>query len=149
MRFHLYTRRLPATLLAALACAAAATTGISASGQSPTLQVTMESLIYDLKNPDAPRRLAAARSLRTRLLFWGYAGLLLFVASVHVVQRAVRAPPPSAFCALAAPLYIPAWRAERARRAAVTAATVSGSTATAVAASKPAHPTGRQAGTLP
>src|SRR6185436_5805568 len=63
MRFHLYTRRLPATLLAALACAAAATTGISASGQSPTLQVTMESLIYDLKNPDAPRRLAAARSL--------------------------------------------------------------------------------------
>ena len=63
MRFQLYTRRLPATLLAALACAAAATTGISASGQSPTLQVTMESLIYDLKNPDAPRRLAAARSL--------------------------------------------------------------------------------------
>jgi len=63
MRFQLYTRRLPATLLAALACAAAATTGISASGQSPTLQVTMESLIYDLKNPDAPRRLAAARDL--------------------------------------------------------------------------------------
>jgi HEAT repeat protein len=63
MRFQRDTRRLPATLLTALACAAAATSGISASGQSPSLQVTMESLIYDLRNPDAPRRLAAARSL--------------------------------------------------------------------------------------
>ena len=44
-------------------------------------------------------------------------------------------------CALAAPLYIPAWRAERARRAACRRRPV--------AASTPAHPTERRAGTLP
>ena len=49
-------------------------------------------------------------------------------------------------CALAAPLYIPAWRAERARRAAVPAAVVAASTA---AAATPAHATERRAGTLP
>jgi predicted MFS family arabinose efflux permease len=53
-------------------------------------------------------------------------------------------------CALAAPLYIPAWRAERARRVAVPAtAAVAGSTAAAVAAATPARPTERRAGTLP
>ena len=54
-------------------------------------------------------------------------------------------------CALAAPLYIPAWRAERARRAAVPAAVrcrrrLAASTA---APSTPAHATERRAGTLP
>ena len=44
-------------------------------------------------------------------------------------------------CALAAPLYIPAWRAERARRGRVPAAPV--------AAPTPPHPTERRAGTLP
>jgi predicted MFS family arabinose efflux permease len=49
-------------------------------------------------------------------------------------------------CALAAPLYVPAWRAERARRAAVPAA--AGVASTAVVAT-PAQPTERRAGTLP
>jgi HEAT repeat protein len=60
MRFPLRTR-MSATLLAALALACAATSGSSASAQ--THQASMDSLIYDLKNPDAPRRLAAARDL--------------------------------------------------------------------------------------
>jgi HEAT repeat protein len=50
-----------ATCLAALALAFAAASGRSASAQ--TTQVSTDSLIYDLKNPDAPRRLAAARDL--------------------------------------------------------------------------------------
>ena len=62
MRFQPYTRRLPANVLAALACAFAAVSGSTASAQT-TSQVSTDSLIYDLKNPDAPRRLAAARDL--------------------------------------------------------------------------------------
>ena len=54
-------------------------------------------------------------------------------------------------CALAAPLYIPAWRAERARRAAVPAAACDGGRVptAAVAAATPARATERRAGTLP
>ena len=62
MRFQPYTRRLPANVLVALACAFAAVSGSTASAQT-TSQVSTDSLIYDLKNPDAPRRLAAARDL--------------------------------------------------------------------------------------
>ena len=63
MRFQRYTRPLPATLLVALAFAFAAASGSSASAQTASRQASTESLIYDLKNPDAPRRLAAARGL--------------------------------------------------------------------------------------
>jgi HEAT repeat protein len=51
-----------AMLLAAAALAYATTSARSASAQ-PTPQPTTDSLIYDLKNPDAPRRVAAARDL--------------------------------------------------------------------------------------
>jgi HEAT repeat protein len=61
MRFQSRTRRLPATFLAALVLAFGSASGRSASAQ--TRQVSTESLIYDLRNPDAPRRLAAARDL--------------------------------------------------------------------------------------
>jgi len=50
-----------AICLAALALTFAAASARSARAQ--TTQVTTDSLIYDLKNPDAPRRLAAARDL--------------------------------------------------------------------------------------
>ncbi len=53
---------LPANVLAALACAFLAVSGSTASAQT-TSQASTDSLIYDLKNPDAPRRLAAARDL--------------------------------------------------------------------------------------
>ena len=46
-------------MVLALAFVAAGVTGASAQ----TRQASTESLIYDLKNPDAPRRLAAARDL--------------------------------------------------------------------------------------
>jgi predicted MFS family arabinose efflux permease len=55
-------------------------------------------------------------------------------------------------CALAAPLYIPAWRAERARRAVVPAAVAvpaAAMAASTAAPSTPAHATERRAGTLP
>ena len=61
MRFQSRTRRLPATFLVVVACAFGAAGGRSASAQ--TRQASTESLIYDLKNPDAARRLAAARDL--------------------------------------------------------------------------------------
>jgi len=63
MRFQRYTRPLPAALLVALAFAFAAASGSSASAQTTSQQASTDSLIYDLKNPDAPRRLAAARGL--------------------------------------------------------------------------------------
>ena len=47
------------SMVLALACVAASVTGASAQ----TRQASTESLIYDLKNPDAPRRLDAARDL--------------------------------------------------------------------------------------
>jgi HEAT repeat protein len=60
MRFQSQTRQLPVFFVGfALACAAAS--GTSASAQ--TRPASTESMIYDLKNPDAPRRLAAARDL--------------------------------------------------------------------------------------
>jgi HEAT repeat protein len=65
MRFQSRTRWMSATLLAASALAFAATSGSSASAQTQTVQVSTDSLIYDLKNPDAPRRRAAARELGT------------------------------------------------------------------------------------
>ena len=65
MRFQRYTRPLPATLLVALAFAFAAASGSSAGAQTASQQASTDSLIYDLKNPDAPRRLAAARVLGT------------------------------------------------------------------------------------
>jgi HEAT repeat protein len=65
MRFRPYTRLLPAILLVALAFAFAAASGSSASTQTTSQQASTESWIYDLKNPDAPRRLAAARALGT------------------------------------------------------------------------------------
>jgi HEAT repeat protein len=61
MRFLSHTRRVSAILLTTLAPAVAITSGSSASAQ--TRQVSTDSLIYDLRNPDAPRRLAAARDL--------------------------------------------------------------------------------------
>jgi HEAT repeat protein len=61
MRFQLYTLRRPATLLATLAFAFAS--GSIAIAQTRIQQASTDSLIYDLKNPDAPRRLAAARDL--------------------------------------------------------------------------------------
>jgi HEAT repeat protein len=60
MRFPSGTR-MSVTWLAALTLAFAATSGSSASAQ--THQASTDSLIYDLKNPDASRRLAAARDL--------------------------------------------------------------------------------------
>jgi HEAT repeat protein len=63
MRFQPHTRRLPAILPAALALAFAAASGSRASAQTTSQPASSESLIYDLKNPDAPRRLAAARDL--------------------------------------------------------------------------------------
>jgi HEAT repeat protein len=60
MRFPSGTR-MSVTVLTVLTLAFAATTGSSASAQ--THQASTDSLIYDLKNPDAPRRLAAARDL--------------------------------------------------------------------------------------
>ena len=60
MRFPAGTR-MSVTLLAALTLAFAATSGGPASAQ--TNKVSADSLIYDLKNPDPPRRLAAARDL--------------------------------------------------------------------------------------
>jgi len=65
MRFQRYIRPLPATLLVALAFAFAAASGSSATAQTASQQASTDSLIYDLKNPDAPRRLAAARVLGT------------------------------------------------------------------------------------
>ena len=63
MRFRPYTRRVPAAFLAALALTFAAASGRSASAQTTGRQVSTDSLIYDLKNPDASRRLDAARDL--------------------------------------------------------------------------------------
>src|SRR6185295_12374350 len=63
MRFQPYTRRRPAILLATLAFAFAS--GSLASAQTKVQTASTASLIYDLKNPDAPRRLAAARDLGT------------------------------------------------------------------------------------
>lgn len=60
MRFPSGTR-MSVTLLAALTLAFAATSGRFASAQ--THQASTDSLIYDLKNPDAARRLAAVRDL--------------------------------------------------------------------------------------
>ena len=61
MRFPSRTRLMSATSLAALALAFGVTSTSSASAQ--THVASTDSLIYDLKNPDAPRRLAAARDL--------------------------------------------------------------------------------------
>ncbi len=61
MRFPSRTRLMSATSLAALALAFGATSTAPASAQ--THVASTDSLIYDLKNPDAPRRLAAARDL--------------------------------------------------------------------------------------
>jgi HEAT repeat protein len=58
-----YPRRLPTNVLAALAFVFAAASGGTASAQTTSQQASTDSLIYDLKNPDAPRRLAAARNL--------------------------------------------------------------------------------------
>jgi HEAT repeat protein len=60
MRFPSGTR-MSAAFLAVLTLAFAATSGSSATAQ--THQTSADSLIYDLKNPDATRRLAAARDL--------------------------------------------------------------------------------------
>jgi HEAT repeat protein len=59
MRFPSRTGRMSATLLAAFALATAG--GHSVAAQ--TRQSTTDSLIYDLKNPDAPRRQSATRDL--------------------------------------------------------------------------------------
>jgi HEAT repeat protein len=64
MRFQSRTRRLPATFLVVLALAFAAASASSAGAQV-VRQASTESLIYDLKNPDAARRLVAARDLGT------------------------------------------------------------------------------------
>jgi len=59
MRFPSRTGRLSATLLATLAFVV--TSGSSTRAQ--TRQASTDSLIYDLKNPDAPRRQSATRDL--------------------------------------------------------------------------------------
>src|SRR4029079_19241712 len=73
MRFELRTRRLPAALPTALAlwivCAAL---GASPASAQTVRQISTDSLIYDLKNPDAGRRTEAARQL----------GLAKFVPSI-------------------------------------------------------------------
>ena len=61
MRFQPRIRRVPATVSLALAVACTAVGAAPANAQ--TRPASTESLIYDLKNPDAPRRLAAARDL--------------------------------------------------------------------------------------
>lgn len=61
MRFQFRARRLPATLPVVLALCAAVSAS-SASAQT-VRQVSTDSLIYDLKNPDPPRRTEAARQL--------------------------------------------------------------------------------------
>ena len=62
MRFDVKARRLPAVSVVLALCAAVSAS--SASAQTPR-QVTTDSLIYDLKNPDAGRRTEAARDLGT------------------------------------------------------------------------------------
>jgi HEAT repeat protein len=61
MRFQLRTRQLPAALPVALALWAAV--GASTVSAQTVRQVSTDSLIYDLKNPDPPRRTEAARQL--------------------------------------------------------------------------------------
>jgi HEAT repeat protein len=73
MRFQSRARWMSATFLAS-ALAFAATSGSSASAQ--TRQPSTDSLIYDLKNPDAPRRLAAARELGTAKYLLAISALL-------------------------------------------------------------------------
>jgi HEAT repeat protein len=63
MRFQSWTRWMSATFVAASALAFAATSGSSAGAE--TRHSSTDSLIYDLKNPDASRRRAAARDLGT------------------------------------------------------------------------------------
>jgi HEAT repeat protein len=59
MRFPSRTGRMSATLLAAFALATAGGRSVTAQ----TRQASTDSLIYDLKNPDAPRRQSATRDL--------------------------------------------------------------------------------------
>ena len=59
MRFPSRTGRMSATLLAAFTLATAGGPSVAAQ----TRQSTTDSLIYDLKNPDAPRRQSATRDL--------------------------------------------------------------------------------------
>ena len=64
MPFQSRAQRLPLVLLATAALAVGPTgTRLAAQTQTQTRQVSVESLIYDLKNPDAPRRQAAAHEL--------------------------------------------------------------------------------------
>jgi HEAT repeat protein len=65
MRFQPDIRRgtAPLLFLAMLAGTFAAATVSPASAQTPNKQASTAGLIYDLKSPDAPRRLAAARDL--------------------------------------------------------------------------------------
>jgi len=56
------SRHLHASLVVVIA-AMLATTPAPVSGAGPTRQVSVESLVYDLKNPDAVRRQTAAREL--------------------------------------------------------------------------------------
>jgi HEAT repeat protein len=61
MRFELRPRRLPVVLPAALVLSLASSA--SSAGAQTVRQVSTDSLIYDLKNPDAGRRSDAAREL--------------------------------------------------------------------------------------
>jgi len=61
MRVPSQTRRMLAIWLAALALSLGGTIGSSLDAQTPP--PSTDGLIYDLKHPDAPRRLAAARDL--------------------------------------------------------------------------------------
>jgi len=65
MRFQLRARQLPAGFPAVLTLCAALSIGSAhaQTAQTTTRQVSTDSLIYDLKNPDPPRRLEAARQL--------------------------------------------------------------------------------------
>jgi len=61
MPFQSRAQRLPLVLLATAALAVGPT-GTRLAAQTQTRQVSVESLIYDLKNPDALRRQAASPS---------------------------------------------------------------------------------------
>jgi HEAT repeat protein len=61
MRYQLRARRLPAALPVMLALVLAA--GANQASAQTARQVSTDSLIYDLKNPDPPRRTEAARQL--------------------------------------------------------------------------------------
>jgi HEAT repeat protein len=85
MRFQFRARRLPAAVPVVLALCAAVSAS-SASAQT-VRQATTDSLIYDLKNPDAPRRTEAARQLGTAKFLPAIPALLPLAEDPDVAVR--------------------------------------------------------------